>query len=666
MILLSEEVFDSCNDVNYVLTGKLSQDALENAFSTVRAQGNNSHPSSVPTARVSSLKNCEDDNAQYLLCENATTFKDATINTNNVQINVVEQFLKDLNTVQTNDVEMQAERYVPWFHALVPEDVKPPNIIIIMADDMGFDDVSFRGNNEFLTPNIDALAYHGKILQRLYAPPMCTPSRSSLLTGLYPIHTGTQHFVLVNEEPWSILANLNHTLPKVLQRHGYSTNLVGKWHMGMGRREYTPTYNGFDYHYGYWGAFVDYYRRTCKMPTNSSMGYDFRRNLDLECPEPGSYVTDLLTSEAERIIMENSASKKPLFLLVSHMATHAANDDDPLQAPDEEIEKFGYIKDEKKRIYAAMASKLDESVGRIVKALDRAQMLKNSIVLFFSDNGAPSVGLYHNSGSNWPLKGQKNSPWEGALRVPGAIWSPLLANQGTIFQPIIYMADWLPTLAAAANIKMNSSLDGLNMWPDLLVSDTANHKVEKDREIVHMLDDIWNLTSYMKGRYKYVRGTTIGGIYDSVLLQRDPLTKDPRSLKYEEAIQTSEVSQSLRKFDRKPLTSLEIRKLRAGAAVKCPSGSKQTPCNATTEECLYDIRQDPCEQNNLAPLPEYGNVLKELRKSVERLRRKALPPKTGGSQWSYDPGYHDCTWSNFLEDKPTETMLQCSYDTLPC
>jgi len=163
---------------------------------------------------------------------------------------------------------------------------------------------------------------------------------------------GTQHFVISNEEPWAL--TLNATLmPEIFKEAGYSTNLVGKWHLGFSRPEYTPTQRGFDYHYGYWGAYIDYYQRRSKMPVaNYSLGYDFRRNMELECRDRGVYVTDLLTAEAERLIKEHADKEQPLFLMLSHLATHTANEDDPLQAPEEEIRKFSYIKDPSRRKYA--------------------------------------------------------------------------------------------------------------------------------------------------------------------------------------------------------------------------------------------------------------------------------------------------------------------------
>ncbi|XP_065359586.1 arylsulfatase B [Calliphora vicina] len=550
--------------------------------------------------------------------------------------------------------------------SILAKNIQPPNIVIIMADDMGLDDTSFRGAKEYLTPNIDALAYHGKILNRLYTPPMCTPSRAALLTGLYPIHTGTQHFVIVNEEPWGILENFT-SMAEIFQAQGYSTNLVGKWHLGMARKEFTPTFNGFDTHYGYWGAYVDYFRMRSKMPTNYSLGYDFRRNMELECAPEGSYVTDLFTQEAESIILKNKAAQ-PLFLVVNHLATHTANDEEPLQAPQKEIEKFNYIPDIRRRTYAAMASKLDESVGRIVKALDKSNQLKNSIILFYSDNGGPSVGLFNNTGSNWPLRGQKNSPWEGGIRVTGAIWSPLIKNKASIYQPPIYVGDWLPTLAAAAKIPLEPwqlKLDGLNHWPDLVNSKTdtfrGNHS---EREIVHMLDDIYQVKSFMKGQFKYINGTTIEGQYDHVLLHRNPNITDPREVNYVKVVQNSLAGKSLTKYAEKPLTELQIKSLRTQAQIKC--GQLGSTCEPLKEECLFNIWQDPCEQNNLAGKVEYKEKLIEMRNRVEELGQTAIKPRIGGSVIENDPSRHDCTWTNYLEEPVTKYILECDYNSPPC
>ncbi|EDV39291.1 uncharacterized protein Dana_GF25237 [Drosophila ananassae] len=545
------------------------------------------------------------------------------------------------------------------------EATRRPNIIIIMADDMGFDDVSFRGGREFITPNIDALAYHGRLLDRLYAPAMCTPSRGALLSGRYPIHTGTQHFVISNEEPWALDSNAT-LMPEIFQRAGYSTNLVGKWHLGFSRPEYTPTHRGFDYHYGYWGAYIDYYQRRSKMPVaNYSLGYDFRRNMELECRDRGTYVTDLLTTEAERLIKEQAGKDKPLFLMLSHLATHTANEDDPLQAPEEEIRKFSYIKDPNRRKYAAMVSKLDQSVGRIISTLASTDQLENSIVIFYSDNGAPSVGMFANTGSNWPLRGQKNTPWEGGVRVAGAVWSSKLEARGSIFTQPIYVGDWLPTLAHAADIELEpkilAGLDGIDLWPQLSGAADAPHV---PREILHSLDDVWKVGSLLMGHWKYVNGTTSAGQYDSVLTYREFDDIDPRESRYAVTIRNSPASRALTRLDLRRLTQQRIAGLRRSAAVHC--GDFQRSCNPLLEDCLFDISADPCEQNNLAYSERHSDVLAALRKRFRELRASASRPGNRASMPSADPTWHTCTWEAFEQQKPRSVPLVCDYVGDPC
>ncbi|KAH8270630.1 hypothetical protein KR018_012549 [Drosophila ironensis] len=526
-----------------------------------------------------------------------------------------------------------------------------PHIIIIMADDMGFDDVSFRGNREFLTPNIDALAFHGRLLDRLYAPAMCTPSRGALLSGRYPIHTGTQHFVISNEEPWALSPNVT-LMPEIFQQAGYSTNLIGKWHLGFSRPEYTPTRRGFDYHYGYWGAYIDYYQRRSRMPVaNYSLGYDFRRNMELECRDRGTYVTDLLTIEAERLIREQAGKEKPLFLILSHLAAHTANEDDPLQAPEEEIRKFAYIKDPNRRKYAAMVSKLDQSVGRIVSTLASTGQLEHSIVIFYSDNGAPSVGMFANTGSNWPLRGQKNTPWEGGVRVAGAVWSSQLQARGSLFTQPIYVADWLPTLAHAASIELgdllSSELDGIDLWPQLTGDADAAHV---PREILHSLDDEWRVGALLMGQWKYVNGTTASGRYDAVLTYRELDDLDPRDRRYAATVRNSPTSRALSRMDARRLTQQRILGIRRAAEVHC--GDQQRSCNPLLEECLYDISVDPCEQNNLAYSDRHSQVLAALRQRLREFRAGASVPGNRASMPRADPAWHSCAWESFEWQEP--------------
>lgn len=282
---------------------------------------------------------------------------------------------------------------------------KKPNIVVIMADDMGSHDMSFTSMKQFYTPNIDALAAHGTILNHHYTPNLCTPSRAAFLTGKEPMNIGMQHFVIPNEEPWGLPLK-EVLMPQIFQQNGYKTHLVGKWHLGFYKKDYTPLRRGFDSHFGYYGGYISYYTHSanCLALKGCNLGVDFRSQYQTNFSVNGKYATDLFTEEAVRRI-ENHNTRDGLFLIISHLAAHTGSETTPMEAPQEDIDKFKYIKDENRRIYAAMVHKLDQSVGEVFQALKRRGILDNTIVLFYSDNGAPTKGVFANSGSNYPLRG---------------------------------------------------------------------------------------------------------------------------------------------------------------------------------------------------------------------------------------------------------------------
>lgn len=206
------------------------------------------------------------------------------------------------------------------------------------------------------------------------------------MTGKFPFHIGLQNFVITNDAPWGLGLD-EKILPEYLKQAGYATHLVGKWHLGFYQQAYTPTKRGFDSHYGYLGGAIDYFDHTwLPSATNYSRGLDFRRNLNVAACEYGHYATDLFTYEAINIINQHNPSK-PLFLEISQLAPHGGNDDFPLQAKQEDLDKFFYIADEKRRTYAAMVSALDQSIGAIVEALSNNHLLDNTLIAFYSDNG---------------------------------------------------------------------------------------------------------------------------------------------------------------------------------------------------------------------------------------------------------------------------------------
>ncbi|KAH8379101.1 hypothetical protein KR009_003094 [Drosophila setifemur] len=527
-----------------------------------------------------------------------------------------------------------------------------PNIIIIMADDMGFDDVSFRGSNNFLTPNIDALAYSGVILNNLYTAPMCTPSRAALLTGKYPINTGMQHYVIVNDQPWGLPLN-ETTMAEIFRGNGYHTSLLGKWHLGMSQRNYTPTERGFDYHLGYLGAYVDYYDQNYEQTSKGYRGHDFRENLKPTHDQVDQYVTDVLSDAAVREIEDHGSNNKsqPLFLLLSHLAPHAANDANPMQAPADELAKFDYIRNETHRYYAAMVSRLDKSVGLIIDALSRQEMLQNSVLLFLSDNGGPTQGQHATTASNYPLRGQKNSPWEGGLRSSAAIWSTEFERLGSVWKQQIYIGDLLPTLAAAAGISPDPALhlDGLNLWSALKY---GYESVE--REIVHVIDEdaAEPHLAYTRGKWKVISGTTNSGLYDGWLGERVTLEEDPRSADYEELIRNTSVWLQLQRVS---AGERNITELREQARIECPdpdhteAGIK--PCLPLEAPCLFDIEADPCERNNLYEQYQNTTIFLDLWQRIHQFAVQAHAPNNRPADPECNPRFYHNEWTWWQDEQ---------------
>ncbi|XP_077512472.1 arylsulfatase B-like isoform X3 [Amblyomma americanum] len=245
--------------------------------------------------------------------------------------------------------------FLPRAHFVKP----PPHIVFILVDDLGWDDVSFHGSSQIPTPNIDALAADGIILNNYYAQPSCTPSRAALMTGLYPIRTGLHGMAVDVADPWGLPTNIT-ILPEYLKELGYETHLVGKWALGYCTKKHTPTFRGFDSFYGYYNSEEDYY--THSIAYENSTGLDFWFNMEPLWSLNGTYSTTLYTERAKYII-RNRQKSKPLFLLMSHQAPHGAGDPDPFQAPQENVDKFPYIEERNRTVYAggnaAKLAKLD-------------------------------------------------------------------------------------------------------------------------------------------------------------------------------------------------------------------------------------------------------------------------------------------------------------------
>ncbi|XP_072018406.1 arylsulfatase I-like [Amphiura filiformis] len=339
---------------------------------------------------------------------------------------------------------------------------QPPHIIIILADDLGYNDVGYNKDGSGIeTPKIDALAAEGVILRNYYVQPQCTPTRSQLLTGRYQIHTGLQHNVIEEIRPFCLPLN-EKTIADKLREAGYKTHMVGKWHLGFFAYECTPIYRGFDSFLGFFAESTGYFDHIDSFQKSGIdiSGYDFRRdNVTVWQDFANEYTTDIYTNRVKEIITSHN-SNTPLFMFVSMQLPHT-----PLEVPRSYQSPFNQIMNTKSRKkLAGMISAMDESVGEIVDSLKENGLYDNSVIFFSSDNGAPP-----RFGNNWPMRGGKGTLFEGGIHAVGFINSPLLpaAAKSTTNNALIHVSDWFPTFVNLARGNLNGlagPLDGFDMW----------------------------------------------------------------------------------------------------------------------------------------------------------------------------------------------------------
>ncbi len=340
-----------------------------------------------------------------------------------------------------------------------------PNFVFIIADDLGWADVAFHGGNA-PTPHLDKLAKEGVELTHHYVAPVCSPTRTGLMTGRCWSRFGVTTPQNPRALPWDTV-----TLPRALKEAGYDTALTGKWHLGS-KPEWGPNHFGFDHSYGSLAGGVGPWDHQYK---KGEFQRTWHRNEQL-IDETG-HVTDLITNEACAWLEKRG--EKPFFLYVPFTAVHL-----PVKEPAEWLAKVpASIKDTLQRHYAACVMHLDDSVGRIVATLEKTGRRADTLIVFTSDNGgstAENNGQTYPAddypagplpGSNKPLRNEKGTVYEGGTRVPCiANWPGKLAP-GRHDAPV-QVTDWMPTFCALAGWKPKSDLkwDGVNLWPQLAES----------------------------------------------------------------------------------------------------------------------------------------------------------------------------------------------------
>ncbi len=336
---------------------------------------------------------------------------------------------------------------------------KRPNIVVILADDLGYNDVGFNGTKDIKTPELDALAHNGVIFTNGYVThPYCGPSRAGLITGRYQARFGMENNVHYNPTDQHLGLPLSEkTFAKRLQNVGYRTGIIGKWHLG-GAKHFQPLQRGFDYFYGFLDGGHNYFPKDVNFGGD---GYAIPIQENHGLGEFDEYLTTDLSKHAAKFIKNNQDN--PFLLYVAYNAPHA-----PLEAPQELIEKYKHIEDPERRTYLAMIDAMDQGIGLIVDALKETGDFENTLIFFLSDNG----GLWPENwwpnfdwADNYPFRRGKVALTEGGIHVPFIAHWPAKIKKGRTFDGLVSALDIAATSVAISGAKSDSLLEGVNLTP---------------------------------------------------------------------------------------------------------------------------------------------------------------------------------------------------------
>ena len=381
-----------------------------------------------------------------------------------------------------------------------------PNIIIILADDAGYSDFGFMGSDEIKTPNLDQLALDGVTFNNAYvSASVCSPSRAGLLTGMYQQRFG--HECNLDSDVNNSFDPNQITIAEALKTEGYTTGLIGKWHLGDKTQNH-PLKNGFDYFWGFISGARNYFYDPNEVNRNSI------RNVVENYSQTNfeGYLTDVLGEKAISFIDKNNQSNNPFFLFLSFNAPHT-----PMQAKEEVLEKF---KNNPRQVYASMMWSMDEAIGHVIDALKENNQYDNTIIYFLSDNGA----AMSNNASPFPYKGWKGNQFEGGIKTPMIMTWKNKIKSNTQFDGFISALDIFKTSLEVSNVNddLMANADGKNIMKYLNDNNIQNENLfwRKDK-----------MATVRSGNYKLIRlndtSTVLYNIENNYFEDLDLKLKEP-------------------------------------------------------------------------------------------------------------------------------------------
>ena len=433
------------------------------------------------------------------------------------------------------------------------------------------------------------------------------------MTGLYPFHLGRQGEPIANTQPTGLTLD-RKLMPEYLKEKGYSTHLVGKWHLGFCKEEFLPTNRGFDTHQGFWSGYETYYTKIVEDEAyNDYTGYNFVNGESVQFDANGTYSTHLYTQLAEKVITDHAQSNPgtPLFLYLAYQAPHS-----PLEVPQQYEDLYSNIENDDRRVFSAMVTAMDESIGNVTLALKDNGLYDNTIIVFLGDNGGDvgkpphkscgEVGPRPGAGNNFPLRGMKNTLFEGGVRTPGFVHSPLLQDQGMISNQLIHITDWLPTLynlAGASSEEVEAlDIDGVNQVD--LILQASSGQSRRDGFVVNINENAEGKTqaALRDGKYKLI------------------MNPPPRDGWIEPPTANGQLDEH---------------------HCKLPNTSLKTEVGGQMDKILlFDIESDPEEREDISD--QFPDVVSEMVIKVSELKQEMIPADEPA--WLERVGVEDGVW----------------------